>query len=84
MTLGAGGPNFNVMRNRALTSNGLIVIALTAVFSLAAGHLADLGAQLLGAGPALTPVLIGDGAGLIACALSALYGLRGLSRARTC
>jgi hypothetical protein len=72
------------MRNGRLTSNGLIIIALTAVFSLAAGHLTDLGAQLLGSGPASTPALIGDGAGLIACALSARYGLRHLSRSSTC
>jgi hypothetical protein len=54
------------------------------VFSLAAGRLTDLGAQLLASGPASTPALIGDGAGLIACALSALYGLRRLSRSRVC
>jgi hypothetical protein len=73
-----------VMRNGRLNSNALIVIALTAVFSLAAGHLTDAGAQLLGSGPASTPALIGGAAGLIACALTALYGLRRLSRARTC
>jgi hypothetical protein len=72
------------MRNGRLTSTGLITIAFTAVFSLAAGHLTDLSAQLLGSGPASTPALIGDGAGLIACALSALYGLRRLSHAKTC
>jgi hypothetical protein len=73
-----------VMRNGRLTPNGLIVIALTAVFSLAAGHLVDLGVQILGSGPTSTLVLVGDTAGLIACAISALFGLRHLSRSPAC
>jgi hypothetical protein len=72
------------MRNGRLASNGLIVIALTAVFSLAAGHLADLGAQLLGSGVPSTSALVGDVAGLLGCAISARYGLRQLSRSSTC
>jgi hypothetical protein len=59
------------MRNGRLTSDGLIIVALTAVFSLAAGHLTDLGAQVLGSGEPSTLVLVGDVAGLIACAISA-------------
>jgi hypothetical protein len=72
------------MRNGRLTPNGLIIIALTAVFSLAAGHLTDVGAQILGSGPASTAALVGDVAGLIACAASARFGLRHLSRSRAC
>jgi hypothetical protein len=72
------------MRNGCLTSNGLIIIALTAVFSLAAGHLTDLGAQALGSGGPSTLVLVGDVAGLIGCAISARYGLRQLSRSSIC
>jgi hypothetical protein len=54
------------------------------VVSLASGHLVDLGEQLLGSGPPSTPALLGDAAGLIACAVSAWFGVRALSRMRTC
>jgi hypothetical protein len=84
MTPGIGGPSVTRMRNGRLTPNGLIILALTAVFSLAAGHLTDLGAQILGSGPASTPALVGDAAGLLACAVSARFGLRHLSRCHTC
>jgi hypothetical protein len=84
MTPQGDGPGVTVMRNGRLTPNGLIIIALTAVFSLAAGHLTDLGARLLGSGAPPTLAVIGDVGGLIARAISALYGLRGPSRARTC
>jgi hypothetical protein len=56
------------MTNGRLTPNGLIIIALTAVFSLAAAHLTDLGTRMLGSGAASTPALIGDVLGLLACA----------------
>jgi hypothetical protein len=84
MTPRLGGRIVVAMRNRRLTPTGLIVIALTAVFSLAAGHATDLGAQLLSSGPPSTPALAGDVAGLIACAVSAGYGLRHLDRSRRC
>lgn len=84
MTRCTGARSVIVMRNGRLTPNGLIVIALTAVFSLAAGHLIDLGAQILGSGPTSTLALVGDTAGLIACAISALFGLRHLSRSQAC
>lgn len=70
------------MDNRLLTPRNLIVLALSAVFSLAAGHLVDLGTQILGPGPASTPAVIGDLAGLAACAGSAWLGVRGLRRLR--
>jgi hypothetical protein len=84
MTLGPGAPTVIVMRNGRLTTNALIGIALTAVFSLAAGHLVDLGGQLLGPGHASTPALVGDIAGLVACAASAWFGLRHLCRPHEC
>jgi hypothetical protein len=72
------------MKNGRFTSSGLVVVALTAVVSLATGHLTDLGAQLLGSGPASTPALLGDVAGLIACGISAWYGRRYISRSQGC
>jgi hypothetical protein len=84
MTHRRGAHILIAMRNGRLTSNGLIVIALTAVFSLTAGHLIDLGTQILGSGPASTLALVGDVAGLIACAISARFGLRHLFRSQTC
>ena len=84
MTHRAGRPTVTCMRNGRLTPNGLIIIALTAVFSLTAAHLTDLGTQMLGSGAASTPALIGDVLGLLACAASARFGLRRLSRSSTC
>jgi hypothetical protein len=72
------------MRNGRFTRDSLIIIALTAAFSLVAGRLADLGTQILGSGSPSTLALLGDVAGLIACAASARHGLRHLSRSRTC
>ena len=72
------------MRNGRFTPNGLLIIALTAVFSLAAAHLTELGSQLIGPGAPSTPALVGDVAGLIACTISARYGLRHLSRSKAC
>jgi hypothetical protein len=80
MTPDAAAPSVIVMRNRRITPNVLIGIALTAVFSLAAGHLVDLGSQVLGSGPSSTPALVGDIAGLLACGASAWFGLRHLCR----
>jgi len=84
MTLGTDAHSVVVMRNGRLTPNGLIVLALTAVVSLAAGHLVDIGAQAFGSGPASTLALVGDIAGLIACAVSARFGLRRLLRSQVC
>jgi hypothetical protein len=69
---------------KLITPHNLAVLALTAVFSLASAHLVDLGSQILGSGPASTPALIGDTAGLICCAVSAGYGLRRVLGARAC
>jgi hypothetical protein len=69
---------------KLITPHNLVVLALTAVFSLAAAHLVDLGSQVLGSGPASTPALIGDIAGLICCAVSAAYGLRRVRGPRAC
>jgi hypothetical protein len=69
---------------KLITSHNLIVLAFTAVISLASAHLVDLGSQILGSGPASTPALIGDIAGLICCAISAAYGLRRVRGARAC
>jgi hypothetical protein len=69
---------------RHLTPHTLIVLALTAVFSLAFAQAVDFGSQLLGSGPASTSALLGDMAGLLGCALSAYFGLRLLRRAQVC
>jgi hypothetical protein len=70
--------------NKHLTPRNLIVLALTVVFSLACAQAIDLGSQFLGSGPASTPALIGDAAGLLGCALSARFGLRRLHRVQAC
>ncbi len=72
------------MKNGRLTRNRLIILALSAVLALAVGHLTDLGTQLLGSGTPSTPVLLGDVAGLLGCAASAIYGVRCLRRSRDC
>ena len=72
------------MKNGRLTSSGLVILALTAVVSLAAGHLTDLGEQLLGSGPVSTLALVGDVLGLVACGISAWYGWRYISRSKGC
>jgi hypothetical protein len=84
MTPRPAAPSVIDMRNGRLTTNALIGIALTAVFSLAAGHLVDLGSQVLGSGPASTPALVGDIAGLLACGASAWLGLRRLCSPHRC
>jgi hypothetical protein len=84
MTHAFGGRTVLSMKNARLTSSGLIILALTAVVSLAAGHLTDLGEQLLGSGPVSTPALIGDVAGLVACGISAAYGWRYTRRSQGC
>ena len=73
-----------VMRNGRLTTNALIGIALTAVFSLTAGLLVDFGSQVTGSGPTSTPALIGDIAGLLACGASAWFGVRRLCSPHEC
>jgi hypothetical protein len=75
--------SFGAMK-RHLTPHNLIVLALTAVFSLACTQAVELGSQILGSGTASTPALIGDAAGVLGCALSARFGLRRLYRAQTC
>jgi hypothetical protein len=70
------------MKNKLLSRRNLIVLALSAVVSLAVGHLISLGTQVLGTGPASTLVVIGDLAGLAAYVGSAWLGVRGLRRLR--
>jgi hypothetical protein len=84
MTHAFGARSVLSMKNARLTSSGFVILALTAVVSLAAGHLTDLGEQLLGSGPVSTPALIGDVLGLIACCISAAYGWRYISRPKGC
>lgn len=67
------------MKNGCFTHNALVVVALTAVVSLAAAHLVGLGDQVLGSGPTSTFALVGNIAGLIACAASAWFGVRQLA-----
>jgi hypothetical protein len=84
MTQAAAARSVVAMKNGRLTSNGLVIIALTAVVSLATGHLVDLGNQMLGSGPASTFALVGDFAGLVGCAVSAWLGVRYLTRSHAC
>jgi hypothetical protein len=84
MTPAGTGRSVIVMKNGRFTPNTLIVIALTAVVSLTAAHLVGLGEQILGSGPTSTFTLVGNIAGLIACAASAWFGVRQLSRQRAC
>jgi hypothetical protein len=84
MTRSLGGRSVFVMKNARLTSTGLVILALTGVVSLAAGHLTDLGEQLLGSGPVSTLALVGDVLGLITCAISAWYGWRYIARSKGC
>jgi hypothetical protein len=84
MTPCLAAPSVIVMRNGRLTTSTLIGIALTAVFSLAAGHVVDLGSQVLGSGQPSTLALVGDIAGLLACGASAWLGLHHLCRPHDC
>jgi hypothetical protein len=84
MTCLSGGRSVLAMKNARFTSTGLVILALTGVVSLAAGHLTDLGEQLLGSGPISTPALIGDVVGLITCGISAWYGWRYIARSQGC
>ena len=84
MTPAPGARSVIVMKNGRFTSNGLILVALTAVVSLAAAHLVGLGTQLLGSEPSSTFSLVGNIAGAIACAASAWFGVRRLSREQAC
>jgi hypothetical protein len=70
------------MKNRFLSTRNLIVLALTAVVSLAAAHLTDLVAWLLGSGPTSGWVVAADLVGLAACGGSAWLGVRSLRRLR--
>ncbi len=69
---------------RHLTPNTLIVVALTACFSLACAQAIDLGTQVFGSGHTSTLALIGNAAGVLGCALSARFGIRRLHRAQAC
>jgi hypothetical protein len=60
----------------------LVPALFSAAISLAIAHLVDAGVQVLGSGPVSTPALIGNLAGLAACALSIWVGARHVYRAR--
>jgi hypothetical protein len=70
------------MMKRLYISRNLTVVLLTAVVSLAAAHLVDLGTMTFGSGPVSTWAVIGNLAGLAACAASAWFGARRLSLSR--
>ena len=83
MTPCRGTRSVAAMKNPRFSDRLLIPLALTAVISLAVGHLTDLGVQMLGSGPTSTPALIGDLAGLSACALCVWVGMRRVPRSCT-
>ena len=64
------------MMKRLCISRNLTVVLLTAVVSLTAAHLVDLGTMTFGSGPVSTWAVIGNLAGLVACAASAWFGAR--------
>jgi hypothetical protein len=64
------------MMKRLCISRNLTVVLLTAVVSLTAAHLVDLGTMTFGSGPVSTWAVIGNLAGLAACAASAWFGAR--------
>ena len=68
------------MKTPRLTSNVLVAIALSAVFSLAIAHGIDLARLAFGSGPTSSWAIAGSVAGLITCAISAVYGLRHMHR----
>jgi hypothetical protein len=70
------------MMKRLCISRNLTVVLLTAVVSLTAAHLVDLGTMTFGSGPVSTWAVIGNLAGLAACAASAWFGARRLSLSR--
>ncbi len=83
MTPAPGAPSLADMNKRRWLSHLLIALTCTAVVSLVIGDSIDLGTQLLGAGPASTPAIVGDLAALFACAASVTLGVRFGSR-RAC
>jgi hypothetical protein len=64
------------MAKRLCISRNLKVVLLTAVVSLFAAHLVDPGTMTFGSGRASTWAVIGNLAGLAACAASAWFGVR--------
>ena len=64
------------MMKRLCISRNLTVVLLTAVVSLTAAHLVDLGTMTFGSGPVSTWAVIGNLAGLAACTASAWFGAR--------
>jgi len=83
MTPALGVRTVVLMKNGRFTPT-ILIVALTAVFSLGAAHLVGLGDAALGSGGTSTFALIGNVAGLITCALSAWFGLGRLSRVNAC
>jgi hypothetical protein len=83
MTPALGVRTVVLMKSGRITPN-ILIVALTAVFSLGAFHLVGLGDEALGSGGTSTLALIGNVAGLITCAASAWFGLGRLSSANAC
>jgi hypothetical protein len=78
MTVGERGRTVLGMTKRICISDSLVVVLLTAVVSLASAQLVALGTEALGSGPVSTFAVVGNVAGLVACAGSAWLGFRRL------
>jgi predicted membrane protein len=72
------------MKTPRISPQLLLGIALSAVFSLAIAQGFTLVRQIFGAGPVSPAAIVGSTVGLIACALSARYGLRHMRRHGAC
>ncbi|HWH18998.1 MAG TPA: hypothetical protein VN671_00595 [Solirubrobacterales bacterium] len=72
------------MKTPRISPQLLLGIALSAVFSLAIAQGFNLAKLIFGSGPASPWSIAGSAAGLIACSLSARYGLRQMRRQGTC
>ena len=72
------------MKNRRITPNLLVGIALSAVFSLAIAQGFVLVRLIFGAGPASPWSIAGSVVGLICCSIAARYGLRQMHRHGAC
>jgi hypothetical protein len=84
MTDEVGGRSFFAMKNARLSTRILVPLLFSAAISLAIAHLLDLGYEVLGSEPVSTLAVIGNLAGLVACAASVAVGLRRVSRLSGC
>ena len=72
------------MKTPRISPQLLLGVALSAVFSLAIAQAFDLARLIFGSGSASPWSIAGSAAGLVACSLSARYGLRRMHRHGTC